>query len=129
MEEILSLCACSAAPQKVLRGPRTAHVRLLPLRSRPAQMVRTELDRIRLAEEAARLRAQLAEARAADANARAITEAHRAEQRVRDVMATMASERDAAVSLRGWGEGQCWVGHPLDCPADYDASLSTVLCL
>ena len=81
------------------------------------QMVRTELDRIRLAEEAARLRAQLAEERAADANARAITEAHRAEQRVRDVMATMASERDAAVSLRGWGEGQCWVWHPLEGPA------------
>ncbi len=66
-------------------------------------MVRTELDRIRLAEEAARLRAQLAEERAADANARAIAEAHRAEQRVRDVMATMASERDAAVRVRAWG--------------------------
>ncbi len=90
---------------KVLRGPRAAHVHAccLPLRSRPAQMVRTELDRIRLAEEAARLRAQLAEERAADANARAITEAHRAEQRVRDVMATMASERDAAVRVRAWG--------------------------
>ena len=84
-------------PPRHRKTPALTCVRAPTLSYPPPQVLRAELDRIRMAEEAARVRAELAEQRARDATVRASDAEHQRDQRVREVTASHSIDLESAV--------------------------------